>query len=100
MKPHALKPIRLLIVDDIEDIRLGIRDILDQVSGLEIVGEAASVAAAVAEADRLSPDFVLLDVQLPDGKGFEACRHILAERPETRVLVLTSHADESFVQEA
>jgi two-component system response regulator DevR len=63
----------------------------------EIVGEAATVAEAVTLAKRTAPDVVVLDVRLPDGSGVEACREIRAERPECRVVMLTSYADEEAV---
>jgi two-component system, NarL family, response regulator DevR len=67
---------------------------------LEIVGEAATVASAIEACARLKPDVLLLDVRLPDGTGFDACRQILKQLPETRVLVLTSVADDALVDEA
>jgi two-component system, NarL family, response regulator DevR len=64
------------------------------------VGEAGTAAAAVLETVRLKPDVVLMDVRLPDGKGFDACREIRKLVPETRVLFLTSFADEEVVLES
>jgi len=64
------KPIRLLIVDDHKVVRLGLHTLLNHHSGIEVVGEAGTVAAAVAETARLQPDVVLMDVRLPDGNGF------------------------------
>ncbi len=66
----------------------------------EVVAEAGSVAEAVAEARRFEPDLVIMDVRLPDGSGIEACRDIRAERPETRVVMLTSYPDEEAVLSA
>ena len=67
---------------------------------LRVAGEAHSVATAVSESARLKPDVVLLDIRLPDGTGFEACRQILKRTPDTRVLILTSAVDDSMVDEA
>lgn len=89
--------IRLLIVDDHEVVREGLRALLARQKGLEVVGEAGSVAGAVDEARRSTPDVVIMDVRLPDGSGIEACREIRAERPETRVIMLTSYPDEEAV---
>lgn len=93
----SAKPIRLLLVDDHEVVRAGIRHLLGRRAGLEVVGEAASMAAAVDEASRSSPDVIIMDIRLPDGSGVEACREIRAERPQTKVIMLTSYADEEAV---
>jgi DNA-binding NarL/FixJ family response regulator len=92
--------IRVLIVDDHHVVRLGLRALLDRHAGFDVVGEAGTVSAAVEEAKRLHPDVVLLDVRLPDGKGYEACRQIHQLLPDVRVLFLTSYADEQTVLES
>lgn len=89
-----VQAIRLLLVDDHEVVRRGLRAIFEDAPDIEVVGEAASVASAIAESARLKPGVVLMDMRLPDGTGFDACREILAERPATRVLILTSYDDE------
>ena len=66
----------------------------------QVVGEAATVATAIETASRLRPQVVLLDIRLPDGTGFEACREILRRSPETRVLILTSVVDDAMVDDA
>jgi len=86
--------IRLLVVDDHAVVRMGLRALFDHAPNIEVVGEAGSVASAIAEAARLEPTVVLMDMRLPDGTGVEACREILAERPQTRILFLTSYEDE------
>ena len=86
--------IRLLIVDDHEVVRMGLRTLFGQVPDIQVVGEAGTVASAIAEAARLIPTVVLMDMRLPDGTGVEACREILAEHPQTRILFLTSYDDE------
>jgi two-component system response regulator DevR len=96
-------PIRILLVDDSALVRQGVRAVLEQhasAARLEMVGEAGSVAQAIEEARRLKPDVVLLDIRLPDGFGFMACREILRENPAARVLVLTSFTDDTFIYEA
>jgi DNA-binding NarL/FixJ family response regulator len=97
--PEA-KPVRLLIVDDHKVVRLGLNTLLSRHRGIEVVGESGTVAAAVEETARLLPNVVLMDVRLPDGNGFEACRQIRKSHPETRVLFLTSFADEEIVLES
>lgn len=86
--------IRLLLVDDHEMVRAGLRALLSDVEGIEIVGEAVDVASAVCESVRRQPDVVLMDLRLPDGSGLEACRDILSASPHIRILFLTSHSDE------
>lgn len=86
--------IRLLLVDDHEMVRAGLRTLLAREPDLEIVGEAASAAEAIAESARAAPDVVLMDMRLPDGSGVEACREILSRQPGVQVLFLTSYAEE------
>ena len=90
-------PIRLLLVDDHEVLRLGLKTLFTETANMQVVGEAGTRAAAVSEADRLQPDVVLMDVRLPDGSGVEACREIRNTSPEIRVLFLTSFADDEAV---
>ena len=87
----AKKLIRLLLVDDHEVVRVGLRTVLHNNQGIAIVGEAASKAAAVRAVKRLKPDIVLMDVRLPDGSGIEASRDIFAGHPATRIIFLTSY---------
>lgn len=95
--------IRLLLVDDSALVRRGVRSLLEgrhPQADLEIVGEAGSVAEAVVAARETRPDVVLLDIRLPDGDGFAACRAIIKELPSTRILMLTSFANDDFVHQA
>src|SRR5574340_452104 len=86
--------IRLLVVDDHEVVREGLVALLDRRPGLQVVGQAGSVAEAVSQAAHLQPDLVVMDVRLPDGSGVEACREIRSQRPETRVVMLTSYPED------
>jgi len=90
----------LLIVDDHEVVRQGLRTLLDLEPDFHVIGEAASVADAVTQTARLRPCVVLLDVKLPDGSGIAACRRLLATTPATRVLMLTSFSEDAMVVEA
>jgi len=96
----AVKPIRVLLVDDSPIIRLGLRSALEDYPDIAIVGEAGSAAEGVAAVGRLKPDVVLLDVHLPDKSGLQACRELLKVRAQTQVLILSSSNSERNVQEA
>jgi len=89
--------VRLLLVDDHEVLRLGLKTLFDDTEDIQVAGEAGTRAAAVSEANRLHPDVVLMDVRLPDGSGIDACREIRNSSPEIRVLFLTSFADDEAV---
>jgi DNA-binding NarL/FixJ family response regulator len=89
--------IRLLVVDDHAVVRVSLVAWLETAAPVTVVGQAGTVAEAIAEARRCQPDVVLLDVRLPDGSGVEACRQIRAERPATQVVMLTSYGDEEAV---
>lgn len=88
---------RILICDDHEVVREGLRGLLGRQAGMSVVAEAASVAEAVEAAARHKPDVVIMDIRLPDGSGVEACRTIREARPETKVIMLTSYADDEAV---
>ncbi|HWA25606.1 MAG TPA: response regulator transcription factor [Lacunisphaera sp.] len=99
------RTISILLVDDSELVRMGLKTLLNAPTdpaepSLQVVGEAATVAAAVSESARLQPDVVLLDIRLPDGSGLNACGRILAMSPDTRILVLTSVIDDNLVYDA
>lgn len=89
--------IRVMLVDDHELIRKGLRGYLEQRPGITVVGEAGTVRQATSRAPAMRPDVIVMDVQMPDGTGIEACRTIKAELPATKVLMLTSFADDDAV---
>lgn len=95
-----MNPISVLIVDDHELVRLGLRTLLSRYPQFQVVGEAASGPAAVEMVERLQPRVVLMDVRMPDGSGIDACRAIRDRRPDTRVIMLTSYTDKNAAMAA
>ncbi|BAD42078.1 response regulator [Symbiobacterium thermophilum] len=90
-------PIRVLIVDDHELLREGLKSLLSREEDMEVVGEAAGGREAVALCRSLRPDVVVLDARLPDVDGVEVCRQLQEEMPEVAVLMLTTFSDSDLV---
>ena len=91
---------RIVVVDDHEIVRQGLKALLEADEDFSVVGEAGSVAEAVRRVGYESPDVVVMDVRLPDGSGVEACREIRSRWPSVKVLMLTSYADEEALMSA
>src|SRR5438552_1888029 len=91
------RPIRVLLVDDHAVVRKGLRALLDRESSIEVTAEAEDGEAAVRAADRFHPDVILMDLEMPGIGGIEATRRIADMHPDTRIVVLTSHASEEDV---
>jgi DNA-binding NarL/FixJ family response regulator len=89
--------LRVMIVDDHEVVREGLRALLDRREGMTVVAEAGTVAQAIERATQEKPAVVIMDVRLPDGSGVEACREIRSVLPETRMIMLTSYADDEAI---
>lgn len=92
--------IRVLLVEDHTLVRVGFRTLVDQLSGLKVVAEAADGRDALALVARYRPDVVLMDVQMPGLNGLEAAARIAKEFPSVRVLMLSMHANEEYVLQA
>jgi len=88
--------VRLLLVDDHEIVRAGLRSLLERHPEVEVVGEAGGGEEAVALATQLHPDVVLMDITMPDMDGVEATRRIKAAVPDVNVLALTIHEEEAY----
>jgi two-component system, NarL family, response regulator DevR len=86
--------LRVMLVDDHEVVRSGLRALVEAQPDMRVVAEAGTVSESLAQAERARPDVIVMDVRLADGSGIEATREIRARRPETQVLMLTSFADD------
>lgn len=95
-----MSQIRLLIVDDHEVVRLGLRTLLEGESDLKVVAEAGTAEEALIQTMNHRPDVVILDIQLPGRSGLDACRDIRKQFPQTQVVMLTSSINENFALEA
>ncbi|HIQ05189.1 MAG TPA: response regulator transcription factor, partial [Anaerolineae bacterium] len=92
--------LRLLLVDDHEVVRIGLRTLLERRHQFTVVGEASTGAEAVAQALHLRPDVVLMDIRLPGQSGIDACRQITTQLPDCQVIMLTSFADDDLLFDA
>jgi DNA-binding NarL/FixJ family response regulator len=88
---------RILLVDDHEVVRLGLKALLDHHAQFEVVGEAGSAKEALEQVGRLHPDIVLMDIRLPGVSGIEACEEVIRQYPDTRVVMLTSYAEDEML---
>jgi two-component system response regulator DevR len=92
------QPIRVLLVDDHELVRTGLRTMLGGDPGVAVVGDADTGAAALTQARELAPDLVLLDARLPDMGGDEVCQRLLIDMPGVAVVILTTFAEDDLVR--
>jgi two-component system, NarL family, response regulator NreC len=95
-----VKSIRILLADDHNVMRRGLRLLLESQPGFTVVGEASDGRQAVEQAEALNPDVVVLDIAMPNLSGIEAAQRILALLPHTAVVVLSMHSDEGYVLRA
>ena len=95
-----MKHLRIVIVDDHEVVRLGLRALLDRHPDFSVVDEASTAREAKEKALQHHPDVVVMDIRLPGGSGIDACREITALLPETKVIILTSFAEDDMLFEA
>lgn len=93
-----MKRIRILLVDDHAVLRAGLKLLLNNQSDMEVVGEADESADGVQKSREQSPDVVLMDLSFPKGDGISAIKQITEHRPETKVIALTMHEDESYLR--
>jgi DNA-binding NarL/FixJ family response regulator len=88
---------RIILVDDHEVVRLGLKALLDRHPNFEVVGEAGTAREAIELVETLQPDVVVLDIRLPGGSGIEACQEIADRFPNSKVIMLTSYADDEML---
>ncbi|MDO9546160.1 MAG: response regulator transcription factor [Pelolinea sp.] len=88
---------KIIIVDDHEVVRLGLKSILDQYPQYKVISEASSADEAVQKVKELKPDIVLMDIRLPGKSGIEACEEITATHPKIKVIMLTSYAEDEML---
>lgn len=88
---------KIIIVDDHEVVRLGLRSLLDQYPQYEVIAEAGSAGEAIELATALQPDIVLMDIRLPGKSGIEACEEIKAHSPKIQIIMLTSYAEDEML---
>ncbi|HVB29742.1 MAG TPA: response regulator transcription factor [Terriglobia bacterium] len=93
------KPLKILIADDHEVVRQGVRTIIESQAGWTIVAEARNGSDAVSQALETQPDIALLDITMPELNGLEAAKQILKQLPGTQVLILTMHESDELVRE-
>lgn len=92
--------LKVLLVDDHALVRRGFRRMLEDEPTLEVVGEASDGLEAVEAAERLNPDVVVMDCALPQINGIEASRRVLAKRPQTAILMLSMHSEDTLIRQA
>jgi DNA-binding NarL/FixJ family response regulator len=92
-----VSPVRVLLVDDDDLMRAGLRSVLSSDATIEVVGEAGTGRAAVERARALRPDIVLMDVRMPDLDGISATREVLALQPQAKVVILTTFEDDDYI---
>lgn len=90
----------VFLVDDHEVVRRGVGDLLDEEEDLTVIGQAGTVAEALARIPALRPNVAVLDMRLPDGNGVELCRELRSKLPDINCLILTSYTDEQAMMDA
>ena len=88
---------RIIIVDDHEVVRIGMRSLLEQYPQYEVVSEAGNAKEAVSQVKTFQPDIVLMDIRLPGKSGIDACEEIKQIAPDTKVIMLTSYAEDEML---
>lgn len=98
-EPSTIRPMkqRIMLVDDHEVVRLGLKALIERRPDMEVIAEAASESEAITKAAAHRPDIVLMDIRLGGTSGIEACQKIMASMPETKIIMLTSYAEDDLL---
>ncbi len=96
-KIRNMNPLRLLLVDDHEVVRLGMKALLERHPNIVVIAEASTEDEAIQKTLAHSPDIVLMDIRLAGGSGIDACQRIIERRPETKIIMLTSYAEDELL---
>src|SRR5712692_1692193 len=88
---------RIMLVDDHEVVRLGLKALIERQPSMEVVPEASTAPEAVAKSLAFRPDVIVMDIRMPGSSGIDACREITANQPEVKVIMLTSYADDEML---
>jgi two-component system response regulator DevR len=92
--------LNVLLADDHEVVRLGVRALIDRHPEMKVIGEASTVQEAISQTEALAPDVVVLDIRMPGGDGLHACDEIKKRRPSTKIIILTSFPDDEILIDA
>src|SRR5688572_20316370 len=92
-----MQPQRVLLVDDHEVVRIGLKALINRQPHMEVVGEAANAPAAIEQSLALRPNVVILDIRLGGTSGIDACQAITRQQPDTKVIMLTSYAEDEML---
>ncbi len=92
--------LKIILVDDHEVVRIGLKTLLARHPEFEIIDEASNASQAIEKTLRLKPEVVLMDIRLPDQSGIAACREIVAQQPATKIVMLTSYAEDDLLFDA
>jgi two-component system, NarL family, response regulator DevR len=92
-----MKKQRIILVDDHEVVRLGLKSLLERHPQFEVVAEASTAREALQHVEQYSPDVVVMDIRLPGGSGIDACEKITESHPDTQVIMLTSYAEDEML---
>ena len=99
-RTHVKKHLRIIIVDDHEVVRLGLKALLERHPDFAVVDEASTAREAIQKAETHRPEVVVMDIRLPGGSGIDACREIMQKLPDTKVIMLTSYAEDEMLFDA
>ena len=100
MREIKTNVLKILLVDDHEVVRLGLKSLLSRYPKFQVVGEAANASEAIARTAEVRPDVVVMDIRLPGKSGIEATREIVLKHPQTKVIMLTSYAEDELLFDA